>query len=156
MTGYVKEALHNFQHLTPIQYQNSPHQCNPPKYGSTSPHMAHQSPESPKLAPPESNTVQKVVGTFLYYLRAVDPTMLVASNSISIKQTNSTETTTKAVNQMLNYAATHSEYITRYHANTSTLPPLTILLLLLFLNLTQQPQHASMPILLLKIPLYLI
>ena len=79
-----------FQHPTPSQTQNSPHQWNPPNYGSTAPQLAHQAPESPKLSPPEANTVQQVVGTFLYYAYTVDPTMLVAVNSIAAEQANST------------------------------------------------------------------
>ena len=82
MPGYVKEELHKFQHPTPSRPQHSPHQWNPPNYGPTEPQLTHQAPESPKLAPPEANTVQQVVGTFLYYARAVDPTMLVAFNNI--------------------------------------------------------------------------
>ena len=46
----------------------------PPNYGSTLPQLTHKYPESPKLAPPQANTVQKVVGTLLYYARTVDPT----------------------------------------------------------------------------------
>ena len=79
--------------------------------------MVHQAPESPKLAPPEDKTVNQVVGTFLYYARTVDPTMLVALNSISVEQANITEATAKSVTQMLNYAATYPEAITIYHAS---------------------------------------
>ena len=79
--------------------------------------MAHQEPELPKLAPPESNTVQQVVGCFLYYARAVDPTMLVSLNIITSEQANKTEATTKSVAQLRNYAATQYEAITRYHAS---------------------------------------
>ena len=91
MPLYVKEALHKFHHPTPSQPQHSPHPCNPPNYGSTAPQLAHQAPVSPNLAPPESNTVQQVVGTFLYYVRAVDPTILVDLNSIAIEKSKITE-----------------------------------------------------------------
>ena len=91
MPLYVKEALHKFHHPTPSRPQHSPHQWNPPNYGSTAPQLAHQSPESPNLVPPEANTVQQVVVTFLYYARAVNNTVLVALNSIVTEQANSTE-----------------------------------------------------------------
>ena len=58
-----------------------------------------------------------MVGTFLYCVRAVDTTILVALNSIVAEQADSTEATTKAVTQLLNYVAMHSEAITRYHAS---------------------------------------
>ena len=63
--GYVKETLHKIQHPNPIQTQHSPHQGNPPNYGSTAPQMAHQAPELTNLAPLEANTFQQVVGNFL-------------------------------------------------------------------------------------------
>ena len=117
MPGYVKEALQKFHHPTPSQPKHSPYQLNPPNYGSTSPQLAHQAPESPKLYRLEANTVQQVVGTFLYYARSVDPTMLVAFKSIAAEQANSMEATAKLVTRMLNYTATHPEAITRYHAS---------------------------------------
>ena len=52
MAGYIKEALHKFQHPTPRRPHNSPHQWNPPNYSSAAPQLAHQSHESPKLDPP--------------------------------------------------------------------------------------------------------
>ena len=104
-------------HSTPSRPHHYPYQWNPPKYGSTAPQLAHQAPELSKLPPPEANIVQQVVGTFLYYERAVDPTMLVELNSIASEQDNITEATIKAVTHLLNYAATHSESITRYHAS---------------------------------------
>ena len=53
----------------------------------------------------------------MYYARAVDPKILVALTTISAEQANGTEATAKSVTQLLNYAATHSEAITRYHAS---------------------------------------
>ena len=76
MPGYVKEALHKFQHPTPIQPQHSPQQWNHRNYVSTAPQMAQQAPGLPNLAPLEASTFQQVGGTFLYHARSVDPTML--------------------------------------------------------------------------------
>ena len=115
MPGYVQKAIHKFQHPTPSQPWHSPHQCNPPNYSSIAPQWSHQDPESPNLFPLEANTVQQVVGTFLYYAHAVDPTILVALNRIAAQQANSTEETAKVVTQLLNYAAMHSEAFTKYH-----------------------------------------
>ena len=117
MSGYVKEALHKFQHPTTSQPQNSLHQCNPPNYGTTAPQLAHQSPESTKIPPTESSTVQQVLGTFLYYARAVDPTILVALNIIAEEEAKITDATVKVVTQLIKYAAAHYESITRYHAS---------------------------------------
>ena len=93
--------------------------------------MAPQHHKSPNLSPPKANTVQTVVGTSLYYARAVDTTIIVSLDSISEEQANITESTSKSVTQMLNFPVTHYEAITRYHtrgmilrihSNTSFLP----------------------------------
>ena len=95
MPGYVKEAIHKFQLPTPSRPHNFPHQWNHPNYGSTAPKLSHQAPESPKLAPPESNTVQQVVSNFLYYARTVDPIILVALNSIAVNNMTAQKQTLK-------------------------------------------------------------
>ena len=70
--------------------------------------MSHQVPESPKIPPSESNTVQKLVENFLYYVQAVYPTMLVALKNIALEQANIIQAMAKSVTQMLNYSAMHS------------------------------------------------
>ena len=115
MSGYFKESFHKFQHPNPVFRQHSLHQWNPPKYISTAPQMAHRYTEFPKLSPPESDKVQTLVGSFLYYAHVVDPKMIVGLDSITAEQANSTQSTTKEVTQLLIYAATHSDAITRYH-----------------------------------------
>ena len=44
MPGYVKEALHKFQHPNPSLPQNYPHQWNPLNHGSKAPLLSHQYP----------------------------------------------------------------------------------------------------------------
>ena len=60
------------------------------------------------------NRVQQVVGTFLYYARAIDSTAMVAINSISGEQAKATENTAKKVIRLLNYFATHPDVTLRY------------------------------------------
>ena len=116
MPGYVKNALHKFQHSTPTRPQHSPHQWTAPKYGPTAPQLAHPEDDYQALNPEEANTVQQVFGTFLYYASVVGPTMLVVLNTIAAQQPKSTQETENKMVQLLNYAATHPEAITRYHA----------------------------------------
>ena len=75
--------MHSTNSSTPPQTgtQHSPHQWTAPKYGSTAPQMPPAD-DSLALNPDKANTVQKVVRGFLYYPRAVEPTMLVALNTI--------------------------------------------------------------------------
>ena len=113
MPGYVKDALHTFQHPTPTRPQHSPHQWTAPKYGYTVPQLVHPKDDSPELNPEEANTIQQVVGTFFYYACVLDPTMLVSLNTITAQQAKSTQETAKKVVQLLNYTATHPEEITR-------------------------------------------
>ena len=117
MPWYFKESLHKFHHPNPVFQQHSLHQWNPPKYISTAPQMEHRYPEFSKLSSPEFNKVQTLVGTFLYYAHVVDPKTIVELDNITAKQANITQSNNKAVTQLLNYTATHSEAITRYHTS---------------------------------------
>jgi hypothetical protein len=65
--------------------------------------------------------IQQIVGTFLFYARAVDPTMRHALSSLSQQQSAPTETTEKATNQFLDYAATCPDAILRYRASDMVL-----------------------------------
>jgi len=61
--------------------------------------------------------VQQIVGSFLYYAQAVDPTILMALSTISSQQSAPTENTMKRVNQILDYMWTHPDAIIRYRAS---------------------------------------
>ncbi len=119
MPGYVAAALHKFQHPPPIKAQDAPHGWNKPVYGSKVQYAADED-DSDLLAPKAITWIQQIVGTFLYYAMAVDPTMLVALGSISEAQTKGTENTAQAVVRLLNYAATHPDASVRYTASDMT------------------------------------
>jgi hypothetical protein len=51
--------------------------------------------------------VQDIVGTLLYYGRAVDPTLLTALRSIAACQANSTTAVAESCQQPFDYVATH-------------------------------------------------
>ena len=116
MPGYVSRALHKFLHTPATRAQHSPHAWIPPNYGATI-QYAPDDDTSPRLDSKALTHLQNVVGTFLYYARAVDSTMLVALGSLASAQTNGTEATTIAITQLLNYCATHPDAILRYHAS---------------------------------------
>ena len=59
--------------------------------------------------------MQQVVGSFLYYGRAVDLTILMDLSKITEQQANPTDKTTTRVNQLLDYMATHPMEVIRYH-----------------------------------------
>ena len=53
--------------------------------------------------------MQKIVGSILYYARAVDMTVLMALSTIANKQTKGTECTMEKALQVLDYLATHPD-----------------------------------------------
>ena len=60
--------------------------------------------------------IQTVVCIFLYYARALDPTLLRTLNEISRIQARPTKDTKAKAKWFLDYAATYPNAIIRYHA----------------------------------------
>ena len=115
MPGYVKKALHKFQHNTPPKRpQSAPHPWTKPNYGAK---VQYAQPEdkSPTLNAAETIRIQSIIGTFLFYARAIDCTMLVALNALAEQQSKPTEQTIQAINQLLDYAVTHPNATIRFH-----------------------------------------
>jgi hypothetical protein len=71
----------------------------------------------PPLGKEETKFVQAVAGTLLYYVRAVDSTILTALSAIATKQAKPTEKTLAKVKQLLDYCATQEEPVVTYHAS---------------------------------------
>ena len=65
--------------------------------------------------------VQSIAGTFLYYDRAVDPTILASLNEITNKQSAPTTLNETACNQLLDYFHIHPYAILRYYASNMIL-----------------------------------
>ena len=81
MPNYVKRALQRFQHPNPKLSQYASHQCTLPNYGAAK-QLATPLDTSPPIPEEWKRRIQKIVGIFLYYSRAVDCTMLTALNTI--------------------------------------------------------------------------
>jgi hypothetical protein len=62
---------------------------------------------SAPLTPEAIKRVQDIVGTLLYYGRAVDSTLLTALSSIAARQSNGTQAIAEACDQLLDYVTTH-------------------------------------------------
>ena len=116
MPKYVQAALTKFQHHPNHKAQHSPHAWTKPNYGAPT-QLTAPSDTSAPLDAAGLTRLQEVVGTLLYYARALDSTMLVALGTIASAQAKGTEQTADAVTQLLNYAATHPDAIVRYHAS---------------------------------------
>ena len=70
--------------------------------------------DSPLLEKADKKFVQQVTGTFLFYARAFDSTMLTTLIAIASEQATPTENTMKKCNQFLDYAASQEEAILTY------------------------------------------
>ena len=57
------------------------------------------------------------MGTVLYYGIALENTLLVFLNDISLEQSKATDNISKNITKLLNYLATHPEAVIKYHAS---------------------------------------
>jgi hypothetical protein len=121
MPGYVKAALHKFQHPAPTVPQHSPYPWNQPQHNTKASQESIAPDESPLLPATDIKRIQKIVGTLLYYGRAIDNTMLVSLNTLAAEQSKGTENTAKAIVHLLNYCATHPDAVIKYHASDMVL-----------------------------------
>ena len=120
-----------------------PDMCNTPlnkfQYGITSTHkatdaqhpykattkhglpMTHPADDSAKLSPHAIKHLQQIVGTFLFYSRVVDPTMLTALSIIATEQTQGTNTTKEKAEHFLKHAASHPDATIKYYKSDMVL-----------------------------------
>ena len=61
-----------------------------------------------------NNILQKIVGKFLYYAGAIDPTMLLAINSLAEVHIKPKIEAAKHITEFLNYSLTHPDTVTAY------------------------------------------
>ena len=116
MPGYVDHALHKFQHPTPKKPQDSPYPATVKQYG-VKVQLTDPIDTSAHLPPHEIKRLQQIVGTFLFYGRAVDPTLLTALSELSSAQATATDATKRACQQFLDYCASHPDGAIRYQAS---------------------------------------
>ena len=115
MKGYVKKALHQFQHEAPSKPEDSPSKYVPPNYGQKV--QLTTIDETREMTKTEILYLQQICGKFLYYARAIDDTMLHGLNDLAAQQSKGTEATIKAMLHFLNYAATHPDAKKVYKAS---------------------------------------
>ena len=89
MPGYVEQALHKFQHPTPKKPQDSPYPAMVKQYG-VKVQLTDPIDTSACLPTHEIKRHQQIIGTFLFYGRAVDPTLLTALSELSSAQATAT------------------------------------------------------------------
>ncbi len=72
--------------------------------------------DSPMLSPSQTKELQAIVGTLLYYARAVDPTLLPIANELAWQQATPTTKALTAANRALSYCAGHMTNSITYNA----------------------------------------
>jgi hypothetical protein len=100
--GYVQKAIQRFQR-TNLKGADSPIIYVPPNYGKHQQEAPIEEPSIP-LTAAETLELQEIVGVFLFYARAVDPTMLTAINKIASRQAKPTSLIKQEVERFLQYA----------------------------------------------------
>ena len=70
---------------------------------------------SPALDAADTKRVQEILGTLLFYTRAVDSTLLAAIGELASQQAHGTAATMRGIVHLLNYCATHPDAQVRYH-----------------------------------------
>ena len=120
MPVYVEQATHKFQHPTPTTVQDSPYPTTVKQYG-VKVQLTDPTDTSTRLPTHEIKRLQQIIGTFLFYGRAVDPKLLTALSELSSAQATATEATKRACQQFLDYCASHPDGSIHYHTSNMIL-----------------------------------
>ena len=120
MPNYVHKTLIKYDHKAPKRHQSCPYEPEPIKYGRDSQKITHEK-ESPTLPEKDKKIIQQVLGSFLYYARAIDMTILHALNQIASEQAKPTERTMTRVHQLLDYMASNPNAVIRFWASNMIL-----------------------------------
>ena len=115
MPSYVRKALHRFQHTMRGGKEYSPHTCALIQYVQRV-HYADTLDAAEYLSEKETNLIQQVCGTFLYYAIAIDNTIIPDLSDIYSDNYKATNNTEKQVAKLLNYLASNPHAEIKYRA----------------------------------------
>ena len=116
MPGYIERALLRFQHPVPTKPEHSPHPWQKPNYGAKK-QFAILPDDTTALDTTDKRRILEVLGTLLFYARAIDSTLLTAIGELATEQSEGTQTTMEKLSQLLNYCATHPNATVRFTAS---------------------------------------
>ncbi len=115
MLGCIIKQLQKYKHALPAKPQHCPYTPQPRQYGSEA-----QWPLPIDTFPPLSDSkikhIQWVIGSILYYARAMDLTVLMALSTIASKQAHNTKNIMQKT-KLLDYLATHLDATVQFHAS---------------------------------------
>jgi hypothetical protein len=114
--GYIIKQLQKYKHASPPKPQHCPYAPQPKQFGSKAQRLL--SPDtSPPLSDADIKHIQRIIGSILYYSRAVNLTVLMALSMIASEQSKGTQHTMDKTKQLLNYLTTRSNATVRFHAS---------------------------------------
>lgn len=114
MPGYVDKLLERHADIIPSRTRSTPEDYIPINYHDHTPATRDPLPDSsPPLSEPDIKRLQSIIGSLLYYARAVDPTILHAVNHAASLQAQPTQA-------VLNRAIRILQYLKRYPNNHLT------------------------------------
>jgi hypothetical protein len=116
MPRYIIKQLQKYKHASPPWPQHCPFSPEPKRYGNDAQRPLPEDTSSP-LSKDDIKHVQRVIGSILYYARAVDLTVLMALSTIASEQAKGTESTMEKTKQLLDYLATHPDATIRFPAS---------------------------------------
>ena len=116
MPNCVAKKLTEYGYNPSKRQQYCPYELNPIKYGKYSDNIVHEK-YSPPLNYNDNKLVQQVLGSFLYYVRTIDLTILHALSAITLDQSKSTECTMKRVQQLLHYMHSNPNAVIRFRSS---------------------------------------
>jgi hypothetical protein len=121
MDGYITELRLRYGHPNPTKPQHSPHKHRPIVYGSTAQFETDDVDTSEPLDAKGIKRVQGIVGSILYYARAVDNKLLCTVSTIGSTQASATQNTLAECNQLLDHLALHPNDGITYKASNMIL-----------------------------------
>ena len=113
MPNYIKKKLQEYKHDFPAKPQYCPYLPIPKQFGTEAQRPLPPD-DSPSLDAKGIKRVQQIIGSILYYARAVGMTVLMALSSIAVEQTRATKRTMGRCLHLLDYLATNSEAVIRF------------------------------------------
>ena len=118
MPGYIDKVLTKFQRSAPAIPQQTPYHVKPHRPFLPGHRQFVPTPDlAPKLDKSGITRLQSIIGSLLYYARALVYTLLPALNTIASSQSSPTERTMQKYHHLLDYVASHPCNIVRYCAN---------------------------------------
>jgi len=115
MPGYIAKVLKKYN-VPSLPPQHSPHTYNIPVYGKKT-QFAPPPDTSPTLSKEKTKRIQGIIGSLLYYARAIDSPILPALNELSAQQAHPTSETEKKLNHLLAFVTTYPNSSVRFHAS---------------------------------------